>query len=225
MALQVLDRHPAQSGYVTWYVGNVGDQPSSGFAAGSYFFAQDQAILYVSPDGATWSALPSVAVSQVALIDAWPWGGTPVTFSPVTHGNSVAYVFPFTLWSPMVINQVAIKTAAVVAGCLQLGIFDATGNQKWTSGALSTLLAAWVKTTVNLPVTLQAGQYYFATTNNGSAAGTAAYYGVPTSGSADMPRWGTVACSGGAMPGSIAPGSITKADLNFMCYALLETWT
>ncbi len=231
MATVTVHRQPTGRGYPSWIVvDNDASKPTTNLTPGSFCYASDTQKEYLAISATSWVELPSTnsvvnAISQVPLADNFPGVvGTPVQFSPLTFGSIVAYVFPFVLWTPLVLNQVAIRTQSVVSSCLILGIFDANGTQKWQSGALTTA-AGWTKTTVNLPVTLAPGQYYFATTNNNSGSNTACYAGVNNQGSADMPRWGTVATTSGAMPASITPSAITKADLNFMIWVLLETWT
>jgi hypothetical protein len=138
------------------------------------------------------------------------------------HLATVARVFPFELDRNITVNVVTIRTNAALSNCLILGIFDSNGARLWQSGVLSTVATNTVSVTANLPVTLTAGTYYFATTNNNVVSTTAAYTVTPAVGSTSFPRWGTVPTTNGAMPASINPSAITEATGGWMCYVSLS---
>ena len=92
----------------------------------------------------------------------------------------------------------------------QFGLFNSSGTRVWTSGAVTTTVGM-TSITANLPVTLPAGQYYWVTTNNGLTSGTAALQ-APAAPTTNLPRMGTVAAVGGAMPASLTPTGITRVD-------------
>jgi len=159
---------------------------------------------------------------QEALIECYPFGGAPTTLTPTNHAANVARVFPFEVDRPITVSRIIIRTNAALANCLILGIFDSAGNRIWTSGVLSTLATRWVIISSGLPITLPVGTYYFATTNNNVTSTTAAYTVTPALGGADIPRWGTVPATSGAMPTSINPAAITPKVGGWMCYILLS---
>jgi len=165
------------------------------------------------------------AYLQEALIECYPFGGAPTTLTPTTHAANVARIFPFEIDRPITVNRLIIRTNAALATCLILGIFNSSGTQIWTSGVISTLTTRWVVVSANLPITLPVGTYYFATTNNNVTSSTAAYTITPALGGADLPRWGTVPATAGAMPGSIDPTAITETVGGWMCYVLLSNVT
>ncbi len=220
-------------GYLQWSVADADASKSTltAIAEGSLFYGLDTNKFYKVTGPATFVELVGTdtclnTCSQLALRQFYPYGeAASVSFSPNTHGATVAYVYPFEVYSPLTVNQVAVRTAAALTNCLVLGIFNSAGAQVWASGAIGTAGAGWTTTTANLPVTMAPGQYYFATTNNNNTSGVTAFTGTPLTGTATMPRWGTVPASLGAMPASINPSAITKADLNFMVYVLLNNWT
>lgn len=188
-----------------------------GTASGSTFLRGDQQ--WAAPGGG--SATP---LRTYPLIAEFPFGGAPTTMTPTVHTATVARVQPFTLSGAMTVNQIRIRTNAVLANCLRLGIFDSTGAQVWASGVLSTVATNWVTVAVSA-LALPAGDYYFATTNNNVASTTAAYTVTPAIGAVGVARWGTVPATAGAMPASINPAAITETTGGWMSYVTLSEWT
>ena len=162
---------------------------------------------------------------QEALIECYPFGGTPTTLTATNHTATAARIFPFEVDRPITINTIRIRTNAVLANCLICGIYDSAGTRLWQSGVLSTIATSWLDITANLPITLPIGTYYFATTNNNIASTTAAYSVTPAVGGAFLPRWGTVPTTNGAIPASIDPTAITETTGGWMCYVLLSNVT
>jgi hypothetical protein len=119
---------------------------------------------------------------------------------------------------------VVIKTPAAVANGYRFGIFDSTGTQVWTSGAVSTT-ANYTTVTANTPFTLTPGTYYFAVTNNGSGSVTGGLSVTVALGSASLPRFGTVSITAGAMPSSINPSAITETTGGWPVWVVLSATT
>ncbi len=148
-----------------------------------------------------------------------------MSLSTTTHSATLARVFPFVIAGTITVNQVAMKTFAAGTNNIQLGIFSSNGTRLWTSGNQSTV-AGIMTVTTSLPVTLTPGTYYFATTvGTATVSATAVYQTTPVFPSASVPRWGTVPATGGVMPTSIDPTSITETVGGFMTYTVLSNWT
>lgn len=174
--------------------------------------------------------IASATIEQFNLMDCFPWTiGAAATTAVRTqtstlHTATVARITPFVLPGELTLAVIRLQTVAAGTANLQLGIFDATGTSLWTSGNLNTI-AGNTTATANLPVTLPAGQYYWATTVGTTAVNTtAAYQTTPAFAGAAMPRWGTVPATGGVMPASIDPTAVTETVGGFMLYALLSAW-
>lgn len=174
--------------------------------------------------GATEPAPP--VIQQATLIDSFPSLGDPEKLSANEHGPDYARVFPFTLNGTLTVNQVNIRTNTACTDALIAGIFDNSGASVWQSGVQSTVNGNLVITD-SLPVTLTAGsQYYFASTNNNKTGGANCYSVTPALNQANVPRWGTVTTSAGAMPLSINPAEdITETTGGWMAFVTLSTFT
>jgi hypothetical protein len=166
----------------------------------------------------------STNATFVDLIKNYPFGGPPATLTPTALGASTCRVYPFEIDRNITVTAIYIRSNAVVANSLLIGIYDSTGTRLYVSNALSTVATGWVAVT-GISVTLASGTYYFATTNNNVASSTAAYAVTPGIGTATLPRWGSVATTNGAMPASITPSSITETAGGWMCYVLLSSVT
>lgn len=182
-----------------------------------------QAALDAKADLADVAAAP--VLRQVEIGRNWPEGGVPTTLTPTAHGSTVVRVFPFELPGDITPAAILIRSNAALANCLRVAIFNEDGTQRWAAGPLSTV-AGRIAITTGLPGKLDAGLYYWATTNNNVSSTTAAYSVTPAlAGTANLPRWGTVPTAGGAMPASIAPAAITETTGGWMAYVTFSEWS
>jgi len=180
----------------------------------------------IGPAGPQGPAGFSTNATFYNLLENYPFGGAPTTLTPTALGASTCRLFPFEIDRNITVTAIYIRSNAAVSNCLRIGIYDSVGTRLYESGALSTVASAtgWI-TVPGISVTLASGTYYFGTTNNNVASGTAAYTVTPGIGAATLPRWGSVATSNGVMPSSITPSSITKTAGGWMCYVLLSAVT
>jgi hypothetical protein len=169
-------------------------------------------------------ALPAQAVRQYHLRQELPVPeGTPGTLAPSALGATTCRVFPFRIGGELALGRVLLRTLAALANGYRVGIFDEAGARRWESGPVTTVVGLTVLS-AGLPVTLPAGTYFLALTNNGSSSSTAALQVSAALPASALPRWGTVATAAGAMPAAIAPAAIAEAVGGFPVYATLSEW-
>lgn len=185
------------------------------------------------PQGETGATGPpgpagfSTNATFVNLIKNYPFAGITgslQTLTPNALGASTCRVYPFEIDRNITVTAIYIYSYRALANCLLIGIYDSAGTRLYASNATTTVTSGWIAIT-GISVTLASGTYYFGTTNNGVASNTAAYAVTPGIGTADLPRWGYVATTNGAMPLSITPSSITKSVGGWMCYVVLSAVT
>jgi hypothetical protein len=166
------------------------------------------------------------SIEQFSLHGVFPdQEGTAVGITPTAITTTLARVFPFYVPETLVVNQVLVKQLAAVTTGYIFGVFDRTGARVWTSGAVSTTGTGWLAITASLPITLTAGTYYFAVTNNNTVSAVAGIAGSSALVAATPPRWGTVPATAGAMPASITPTAITETVGGWPIYVVLSNWT
>ena len=156
----------------------------------------------------------------------FPSGDTDGTLTPTAHGANIARVHPFCLPFDMEIKSIRILTNAILANCLQCGIYRADGSLMWQSGVLSTI-PGWVSVSdataePNYPLDMPAGFYFWASTNNNVISDVAAYRtnALPYSGPA---FFGTVPAAMGVLPSSFDPYGITRTAGPFVAWVQLSS--
>jgi hypothetical protein len=163
---------------------------------------------------------------QHSMAKDFPYHGAPTTLTPNNHGATVCRVHPFHLPYTGSWSNLYIRTSSAVNACLNVAIYSAAGARLWESTGNNTVGSGWVTISMG-GLSLPAGDYYFATGNNGSTSTTTAYIvsiALSTAGvGPPPPKYGTIPTTGGAMPVSFTPATdITANAGGYMCFVILE---
>jgi hypothetical protein len=114
-------------------------------------------------NGATITAISAEGSERQGFAYGW---GTPATGSPVAN---LGYLFPFSVSDTYVVQNGFIVNGTAVAGNVDIGIYDGSGNRLVSSGAIA---QSGTSTIQLLPMsyTLSPGLYYCAFSASSASA-------------------------------------------------------